>query len=547
MEVVLRFGFIFSFAITFMYYISRFAWRRALRDTNKQKRARILVSLGIREPGKYMFVGFLHPYCNGGGGGERVLFEAISTLQNDANIISVVYTGDIEPLPDGVSKAEILAKCKERFGITLREDLVAFLPLRNRYLVDGSYWRYFTLLGQAFGSNRITYEALGMMVPDVFIDSVGYGFSMRAVKNFSSKIRVGTYIHYPMISSDMQRRVRSRSSGLTNSSRIADSILLSGIKSVYYLILSTFYGRALRAADCIAVNGTWTHNHVQELMRHTVPRPWTPYVPPVHIVYPPCDTEQLARLPLDSRQLCSIVSLAQFRPEKDHEMQLRVVHRLLTENAFLRRAQGDRRPLMLTMIGGCRNKEDRARVDSLQMLAKELGIERNVEWCIDAPRTLVLEKLRRASIGLSTMVDEHFGINVVEYMAAGLLTLSNASAGPLLDIAVPVDGEVTGFHAKQLETYVEQAYKLLTMPEVDAFLIRERARKHVVNTFSDQHFCSAWKTKFWDWLVPPTLLQLNEERIQEIKEERAQKALAQVQRAKEREVRRIAAEAKKQV
>ena len=65
------------------------------------------------------------------------------------------------------------------------------------------------------------------------------------------------------------------------------------------------------------------------------------------------------------------------------------------------------------------------------------------------------------------MVDEHFGINVVEFMvsllhgssplsvdlqrilhssqAAGLITLSHASAGPLLDIAVPSSsGQITG-------------------------------------------------------------------------------------------------------
>ena len=42
------------------------------------------------------------------------------------------------------------------------------------------------------------------------------------------------------------------------------------------------------------------------------------------------------------------------------------------------------------------------------------------------------------------MVDEHFGINVVELMAAGLIPLTHASGGPLLDIVVPYEGEPTG-------------------------------------------------------------------------------------------------------
>lgn len=70
--------------------------------------------------------------------------------------------------------------------------------------------------------------------------------------------------------------------------------------------------------------------------------------------------------------------------------------------------------------------------------------------------------LARASVGLSTMVDEHFGINVVEFMvcifcvspfsldgscrpqAAGVIPVAHASAGPLNDIVVPVDGQPTG-------------------------------------------------------------------------------------------------------
>ncbi len=58
------------------------------------------------------------------------------------------------------------------------------------------------------------------------------------------------------------------------------------------------------------------------------------------------------------------------------------------------------------------------------------------------------------------MVDEHFGINVVEFMAcvtstscphnlishqaAGVIPVAHASGGPLQDIIVPYNGEPTG-------------------------------------------------------------------------------------------------------
>lgn len=63
---------------------------------------------------------------------------------------------------------------------------------------------------------------------------------------------------------------------------------------------------------------------------------------------------------------------------------------------------------------------------------------------VNAPWSEIVQKLSESSVGLSTMVDEHFGMNVVEFMAAGVITLSHASAGPLLDIAILVDGEPTG-------------------------------------------------------------------------------------------------------
>lgn len=39
-----------------------------------------------------------------------------------------------------------------------------------------------------------------------------------------------------------------------------------------------------------------------------------------------------------------------------------------------------------------------------------------------------------AKVGLHTMRDEHFGISIVEMMAAGILTIAHKSGGPLKDI-----------------------------------------------------------------------------------------------------------------
>lgn len=71
------------------------------------------------------------------------------------------------------------------------------------------------------------------------------------------------------------------------------------------------------------------------------------------------------------------------------------------------------------MVGGCRGAEDQARLRDLQQYAEELGIGDYVEWYVNVPFSELKMLLGGAVGGLHTMTDEHFGISVVEYMAAG--------------------------------------------------------------------------------------------------------------------------------
>ena len=63
------------------------------------------------------------------------------------------------------------------------------------------------------------------------------------------------------------------------------------------------------------VNSTWTANHIRQL--------WWQWSPPI-CVFPPCNTDAFQQLPLDRKlKRLYLVSVAQFRPEKNHELQLR--------------------------------------------------------------------------------------------------------------------------------------------------------------------------------------------------------------------------------
>ncbi|PWN38437.1 UDP-Glycosyltransferase/glycogen phosphorylase [Meira miltonrushii] len=520
---------IFSFIFTLQFFSTH---ARQTRKRNRIVRAKLFKRLGLTQqstdqssPSRRTVLGFFHPYCNAGGGGERVLWQAIEHhLRQDPEIVIVIYSGDVGPaesldatdkeleqgkdggvsLPDGsksVTKTEILERCNARFAIPLHSpDLASrihFLPLSNRILVSDSYWKRLTLLGQAYGSMRMAFEACTQFLPDVFIDSMGYAFAYPVVRLFNHRIPIGAYVHYPMISTDMLQRVKDRKAGHTNNSNVSASKWRSQLKLVYYRLFAWTYSRALRTADTLVANGSWTRNHLNNLMFGTKAS-GLPDSKKVQVVYPPCDTASLNTFPLQQRQKMTLVSLAQFRPEKEHATQIRIIKDLIDQR---KRSGQDIDQIKLICMGSSRNEGDEKRIEGLKQLVKELEVDKHVSFVVNAPYSTILENLSVASIGLSTMIDEHFGINVVEFMAAGLITLSHASAGPLLDIAVPEDGQLTGFHAYSNSEFVEAAQKIFSLGEEEELAMRQRARSRAVKTFSNEAFCLAWETRLWNRLI----------------------------------------------
>jgi len=169
-----------------------------------------------------------------------------------------------------------------------------------------------------------------------------------------------------------------------------------------------------------------------------------------------------------------VLSLAQFRPEKDQMKQLEAWALLPPET---------RRKAKLVIAGAVRHADDRRILDALKRQAASLD---GVEFLVSAPRHEIMALLQTASIGLHTMRLEHFGIAVVEFMAASLVVVAHASGGPLLDI-VGETGE-RGFVATDARDY---AAKLTTIIEMDASSRRkigENARAFVAERFSDSAF-----------------------------------------------------------
>ena len=439
------------------------------------------------------FVGIFHPFCNAGGGGELVLWMALRSLlktyrEADKHAVRpqtqcefLIYTGD------SASREDIIRNAQSRFHVSFTEqDLrrITFVHLSHRWLVEAETYPHFTMLGQSAGSLLLALEALWRHPPDSWLDTMGYAFAYPLVKLVSlpRPMRVTCYVHYPTISTDMLQRVYERRPGYNNDERIARSARSSAAKLAYYRAFALLYQAVGRCTDTVMVNSSWTQGHIDSLWGRGV----------AHVVFPPCgkvlDASAVGS-PTTKRQP-RILSIGQFRPEKDHRLQLDALHLLVHSRL--------RQDARLVLVGSCRNEQDEARVQELRRVVSQLDLDDYVEFRVNASREELDMLLRTSLLGIHTMWNEHFGIGIVEMMAAGVIVVAHNSGGPRSDIVTPSGPDQDGFLASTADEYAT-ALEAVLDGRVDVDGMRARARV-AVRRFSDAKFESAFALHTSGWV-----------------------------------------------
>jgi len=159
----------------------------------------------------------------------------------------------------------------------------------------------------------------------------------------------------------------------------------------------------------VLANSSWTRRHIEAVWRRR----------DVVLAYPPCDTSALEAV-ANRREAPGVpagraggpkvlvFSLAQFRPEKNHALQLEAW--ALLDPELRTRAK-------LIIAGTARHARDRALVEGatpcgrrarrasrflsagLKAKAAEMGLEDSVEFLVSAPRERIMELLGQADVG----------------------------------------------------------------------------------------------------------------------------------------------------
>lgn len=442
-------------------------------------------------------ISFVHPFCADCGGGEKVLWRMITSLLhppanmiNSLSKIPKIKINIISGKKDDIN--DLKKKLKERFNIELDRNSpnnnfesppsintpvvqVELISLRSGYLLQPK--NFFTMFLQILGQIYFAYEIITKVYSDVYCETTGLPFTYFILK-FLGHAKVTAYTHYPFISPEMIYQVQHNISGVHSRGAASRYAFMKNIKLIYYRLILKLY--SIMGNYCLSyayVNSTWTLNHMKLIWNHLNSKD------NLKILYPPCSTSiyHVAAENQDKKNI--IVSFAQFRPEKQQDMQIRIFAKIKED---FKSYQGYE-DLELHIIGGVRNNNDQEILDELIRYSKSLGVGDSVKFLRNGTIEQIINEFSQAKIGIHTMVAEHFGITLIEMMAAGLIVVTHNSAGAKDDILTLNDGFKPGFLVENEYDYVKKIEEILLKYNEMRNLIIEPSMQRA-ETFSDDNF-----------------------------------------------------------
>ncbi len=264
-----------------------------------------------------------------------------------------------------------------------------------------------------------------VFVGDVVFDTTGLPFCYAVLSLFGNVKSLCAYVHYPFISDDMVSDVRKGVAGVHSRGLLARYPSFRRVKLLYYSVILKLYKINCGFLKFMFSNSTWTYSHMKSIAPQIANQ----------VLYPPCAVGVYKSLNEINKAISNesnkdrknvILSFAQFRPEKNHRMQVNIFSEV--------RKRLPKLDVNLWLIGGVRNKEDQRLFDELKDYVGSLGLSDSVLFLPNLTSAEVKLRFQTAKVGIHTMRDEHFGISVIEMMCSGLVTIAHNSAGPQKDI-----------------------------------------------------------------------------------------------------------------
>jgi glycosyltransferase involved in cell wall biosynthesis len=314
----------------------------------------------------------IHHTLNTLGGETTVAIETIESLYELGYEVELVTVQP--PDLDSISRA---------YGKNIRIGRIkSLLPFKLNYF--GIYQRLLTML-----------SSIDLKDTEVVINTHGDALPYR----ISGATPYLLYLHFPTF------LMSSTASYASNKYR--KSLFWRAYFKPYTLITQSLAMRAMTSSSLILTNSTFSREAIREAFPDVHP----------YVLYPPVDTERFSHAysqPINAREV-KVLVVARFSPEKQIENAITVAHLLGGSIKF--------------HIVGSLTPANRPYFKMLQNMIETYGLTHTVTLTPNASNEELVDAMSKSMMYFHTMIGEHFGVSIVEAMAAGIVPIVPAYGG----------------------------------------------------------------------------------------------------------------------
>ena len=314
----------------------------------------------------------IHHTLNSLGGEATVAIETIESLYElgyEVDLVTV-QPPDLDTLTRSYGKKIHIARTK------------SLLPFKLNYF--GVYQRLLTLL-----------SSTDFRDSDVIINTHGDALPYR----ISGDVPYLLYLHFPTF--------LMNTAGGYGSNKYRKSFFWRAYFKPYSIITRSLATTAAKRSNLILTNSKFSREAIREAL---------PGVEP-YILYPPVDTERFSSAynqPISNREL-KVLVVSRFSPEKCLENAIKIAKLLEGKIKF--------------QIVGSLTPANRSYFKGLKQMIEVSGLTEAVNLTPNVSNEELIDSMSSSTVYLHTMVGEHFGVSIVEAMAAGLLPIVPSYGG----------------------------------------------------------------------------------------------------------------------
>ena len=323
----------------------------------------------------------LHHTLNSPGGESSCAIEIINSLSK------LGY--DIELITVQKPNLELISKT---YGKKPQIKKVKFIsPFSMNYF--GIYQRLLT-----------TISSLNLEPSDIVINTNGNSLPF----NLPHNILCILYIHFPAV---------LQTSTEYNNDKYKKSLFWKAYFKPYQIMTHLLTKKALKRSNIIFTNSKFSRNAIKKVYPAFDPQ----------VIYPPIDIERFSSCLRSNSRENQVLVISRFSPEKQLEKAIQIA-KILKDIQFI-------------IIGNLLTANF-AYFKYLQKMIQDYGLTDRIKLIPNATKGDMMNAMSTSMVYLHTMNGEHFGISIVEAMAAGLIPVVPSYGG--CSEIVPAEYQYTG-------------------------------------------------------------------------------------------------------